>query len=119
MRNVSIFSGLRDLENQKWQLSYETDAAGQKISGSKSDLITAVLSGAYVRIGIGNNYFTAAQNVHIHGKNDTVSAELLNHVSKASWNTMKKKAYWYFVIVDTNGIRRMTSKENNCSDNCY
>ena len=59
-----------------------------------------------------NEIFTAAQKVHVHGENDTVSAELLNHVSKASWNTMQKQAYWWFVIVDTNGIRRMTSKEN-------
>ena len=82
------------------------------MNGSKSDLITAVLSGAYVRIGMGNNYFTAAQNVHIHGENDLVSTELLNHVSKASWNTMQKNAYWSFVIVDTNSVRRITSKKN-------
>ena len=82
------------------------------MNGSKSDLITSVLSGAYVRIGMGNNYFTAAQNVHIHGENDLVSAELLNHVSKASWNTMQKNAYWSFVIVGTNSVRRITSKKN-------
>ena len=107
-----IFLGVRDLKNQKWKLLYENDAAGKRVNGSKSDLITAVLSGAYVRIGMDDKYFTAAQKVHIHGENDTVSAELLNHVSKASWNTMQKQTYWWFVIVDTNGIRRMTSKEN-------
>ena len=43
-----IFLGVRDLKNQKWKLLYENDAAGKRLNGSKSDLITAVLSGAYV-----------------------------------------------------------------------
>ena len=80
------------------------------MTGSKPDLLKAVVSGAQVRIGIGNDYFTEAQNVLIHGETDIVSAELLNHVSKGSWNTMQKNAYWWFVLVDTTGSYHMTSK---------
>ena len=105
-----IFSGLQELENPKWRLVYENDAAGKRVSGSKSALVKAALSGAYVRISTGNNYFTAAQNVFVYDDNTTVSAELLTHVSKSSWNKMQANTYWWFVILDTNGNFHMTSK---------
>ena len=105
-----IFSGLQELEDPRWRLVYENDAAGKRVSGSKSELVKAALSGASVRIGTGNNYFTAAQNVLVHDDNATVSAELLTHVSKSSWNRMQANTYWWFVILDTNGNFHMTSK---------
>ena len=57
-----------------WHLAYSIDRHGNTLSGSKNDLLHAVKHGAQVRVGIGNVYFTEAQNVYIHGVNDTISA---------------------------------------------
>ena len=61
-----------------------------------------MLSGARVRVVIGTNYSTEADNVHVHG--DHVSAQLLQHVSKATWDKFKDDAYWIWMMVSTNGV---------------
>ncbi len=68
----------------------------------------AVLSGARIRVSLGPNYYTEAQGVYVKG--GEVQAELLNHVSKASWNRMQSNAYWWWVMVSTRGTYYMTSK---------
>ncbi len=70
-------------------------------------MIASVLSGARVRVALGSDYYTEAQGVYVKGFD--VHAELLNHVSKASWNQMQTNAYWWWVIVSTNGHYYMTS----------
>ena len=65
-----------------------------------------MLSGARVRVVIGTSYSTEADNLHIH-KNH-VFAQLLQHVSKASWDTFQDNAYWWWVIVSTDGLMQMT-----------
>ena len=67
-----------------------------------------MLSGARVRvvIAVANSYSTEADNVHVHG--DHVFAQLLQHVSKASWDRFQNSAYWWWVIVSTSGVMQMT-----------
>jgi len=89
-----------------WQLAYHHDEDGNAVSGLKYSLISAVLSGARVRVVIGKSYSTEADNVQVHGSH--VFAQLLQHVSKASWDTFQDNAYWWWVIVSTDGVMQMT-----------
>lgn len=89
-----------------WQLAYHHDGNGKAISGWKYSLVSSVLSGARVRVVIGTSYSTETDNVHMHG--DHVFAQLLQHVSKASWDKFQDNAYWWWVIVSTNGVMQMT-----------
>lgn len=59
-----------------------------------------------MRVVIGTSYSTEADNVHVHGNH--VFAQLLQHVSKASWDKFQDNAYWWWVIVSTNGVMQMT-----------
>ena len=59
-----------------------------------------------MRVVIGTSYSTEADNVHVYG--NQVFAQLLQHVSKASWDRFQKNAYWWWVIVSTNGVMQMT-----------
>ena len=85
---------------------YQHDGNGIAISGWKYSLVSAVLSGARVRVVIGTSYSTEADNVHVHGGH--VFAQLLQHVSKASWDRFQKNVYWWWVIVSTSGVMQMT-----------
>ena len=89
-----------------WQLAYHHDANGKAIAGWKYGLISAVLSGARVRVVTGTSYSTETDNVHVHAGN--VFAQLLQHVSKASWDKFQNNAYWWWVFVSTNGVMQMT-----------
>ncbi|KAL9988104.1 hypothetical protein ACROYT_G002509 [Oculina patagonica] len=89
-----------------WQLAYHHDENGNTVAGWKYSLVSAVLSGARVRVVMGTSYSTEADNVHVNG--DQVSAQFLQHVSKASWDKFQDNAYWWWVIVSTNGVRQMT-----------
>ena len=89
-----------------WQLAYSHDIDGNSVKGWKYSLVSAVLSGARVRVVIGTGYSTEADNVHVHGGH--VFAQLLQHVSKASWDRFQDDAYWWWVMVSTNGIMEMT-----------
>ena len=53
-----------------------------------------------------DKYSTEADNVHVLGHH--VFAQLLQHVSKASWNKFQDNAYWWWVIMSTNGNMEMT-----------
>ena len=55
---------------------------------------------------IGTSYSAEADNVQI--SNNQVFAQLLNHVSKASWDKFQNNAYWWWVIVSTDGQMQMT-----------
>ena len=59
-----------------------------------------------MRVVTGTSYSTEADNVHVHG--DHVFAQLLQHVSKASWDKFQDNAYWWWVIVSTSGVMQMT-----------
>lgn len=59
-----------------------------------------------MRVVIGTGYSTEADNVHVYGGH--VFAQLLQHVSKASWDRFQDNAYWWWVMVSTNGIMEMT-----------
>ncbi|XP_078379875.1 uncharacterized protein LOC144662806 [Oculina patagonica] len=89
-----------------WQLAYHHDENGNTVAGWKYSLVSAVLSGARVRVVIETSYSTETDNVHVHG--DHVFAQLLQHVSKASWDKFQDNAYWWWVIVSTNGVMQMT-----------
>ena len=89
-----------------WQLAFHNDANGNVLSGSKASLISAVLSGARVRVFIGANYNTEADSLHLFGGH--VFAQLLQQVSKASWDRFQNNVYWCWVIVSTNGMMQMT-----------
>ena len=90
----------------QWQQALHNDASGNALSGSKYSLMAAVLSGARVRVVIGTSYNTEADNVHVHG--GQVYAQLLQSVSKASWDKFQDNAYWWWVIVSTSGVMQMT-----------
>lgn len=51
-------------------------------------------------------YSTEADSVQVFGHH--VFAQLLQHVSKASWDKFQGNAYWWWVIVSTNGNMEMT-----------
>ena len=98
-----------------WQLAFSTDANSNVLSGSKASLVSAVLSGARVRVVLGTSYSTEADNVHVYSKQ--VFAQLLQHVSKASWDKFQNNAYWWWVIVSTNGVMQMTRYNVGSSTN--
>lgn len=89
-----------------WKLALHNDANGNVLSGSKYSLMAAVLSGARVRVIIGTSYSTEADNVHVFGNH--VFAQLLQHVSKASWDRFQDNAYWWWVFVSSNGVMQTT-----------
>ena len=89
-----------------WKLVFHNDANGNVLSGSKYSLMAAVLSGARVRVIIGTSYSTETDNMHVFGNH--VFAQLLQHISKASWNRFQDNAYWWWVFVSTNGVMQMT-----------
>lgn len=59
-----------------------------------------------MRVVIGTSYSTEPDNVHVYG--DHVFAQLLLHVSKGSWEWFQTDAYWWWVMVSTDGIMEMT-----------
>lgn len=89
-----------------WQLAYHHDANGNAIAGWKYALISAVLSGARIRVVTGHSYSTETDNVHV--RDGHVFAQLLQHVSKKSWDRFQDNAYWWWVIVSTDGRMQMT-----------
>ena len=90
-----------------WHLAYHHDENGNTIAGWRYGLISAVLSSARVRVVIlGNSYSTETDNIHVHAGH--VFAQLLQHVSKASWDRFQDNAYWWWVYVSTNGQMQMT-----------
>jgi len=90
----------------RWQLAYYHDSEGIAMEGSKYSLVSAVLSGARVRVVIGTSYSTEVDSMFL--LDDNVFAQLLQSVSKASWDTFQNNAYWFWMIVSTNGLRQMT-----------
>ena len=106
--NLYLFVPIKECRpcSTPWQLAYHHDGSGNAVSGWKYSLISAVLSGARIRVVIGESYTTEADNVHVHGSH--VFAQLLQHVSKASWDRFQDNAYWWWVIVSTNGVMQMT-----------
>lgn len=106
--NFYLFVLIKECEpcSIPWLLAYHHDGSGNAVSGWKYSLISAVLSGARIRVVIGKSYSTEADNVHVHGNH--VFAQLLQHVSKASWDKFQNNAYWWWVIVSTSGVMQMT-----------
>ena len=68
--------------------------------------MASAILGARVRLMIGDNYVTEANS--LHDKEDELHAQLLQHVSKASWNTFDEDAYWSWSTVNTAGDRFIT-----------
>jgi len=89
-----------------WQLAYAHDSEGIAMEGSKYSLVSAVLTGARVRVVIGTSYSAEVDSMFL--LDDNVFAQLLQSVSKASWDTFQDDAYWWWIIVSTNGLRQMT-----------
>jgi len=89
-----------------WQLAYAHDSEGIAMEGSKYSLVSAVLTGARVRVVIGTSYSAEVDSMFL--LDDNVFAQLLQHVSKASWDTFQDNAYWVWMIVSTNGLRQRT-----------
>lgn len=106
--NFYLFVPIKDCRpcSTSWKLAYYHDGSGNAVSGWKYLLISAVLSGARVRVVTWKSYSTEADNFQVHGSN--VFAQLLQHVSKASWYTFQDNAYWWWVIVSTGGVMQMT-----------
>jgi len=90
----------------QWELAYHHDSKGCAKEGRKYSLLSAVLSGARVRVVIGKDYATEMDTAWVH--NDNVFAQLLQHVSKASWYEFQDDAYWFWMIVSTDGLTQRT-----------
>jgi len=109
--NFYLFVSIKDYGpcSTPWKLAYHHDGDGNAVSGLKYSLISAVLSGARARVVIGKSYSTEADNVQVHGSH--VFAQLLQHVSKASWDKFQDNAYWWWVMVSTDGVMQMTTND--------
>uniref|UniRef100_A0A3G9CNH9 Shell matrix protein n=1 Tax=Laqueus rubellus TaxID=93892 RepID=A0A3G9CNH9_LAQRU len=92
--------------NSEWQQVFENDKAGKHVSGSLSKLINGINNGARVRVSLGT-YFTEADSVSIV-KGNVVCGQLLQHVSKASWQSFQSNAYHWWVMACSNGFYQMT-----------
>ncbi|WAR14401.1 hypothetical protein MAR_004506 [Mya arenaria] len=90
---------------QNWTHILTTSTNGVVTYGSKSDLISAAMSGSDVRIQLGDNEFMSVQNLHTVG--DNICGQALFHISKASWKTFQEKAYWWFLNVCSTGRFQM------------
>ncbi|WAR14328.1 hypothetical protein MAR_004433 [Mya arenaria] len=91
--------------HQNWTHILTTSTNGVVTYGSKSDLISAAMSGSDVRIQLGDNEFMSVQNLHTVG--DNICGQALFHISKASWKTFQEKAYWWFLNVCSTGRFQM------------
>ncbi|WAR14337.1 hypothetical protein MAR_004442, partial [Mya arenaria] len=82
-----------------------TDTNGVVTFGSKSELISAAMTGSDVRIQLRDYYFTSVQNLQTVG--DNICGQALFHISKASWKTFQENAYWWSLNVCTTGRVQM------------
>jgi len=89
-----------------WQLAYRHESNGCSKEGSKYSLISAISSGARVRVVLGTSYSAEVDKAWVH--NGDVFAQLLHHVSKSSWNRFQDDAYWFWMIVSTDGLVQRT-----------
>ncbi|WAR14560.1 hypothetical protein MAR_004665 [Mya arenaria] len=93
--------------HQNWTHVLTTDANGVVTFGSKTDLISAAMTGSDVRIymRLWVNYYTSVQNLHTVG--DNICGQALFHIGKATWRTFQDNAYWWFLNVCTTGSVQM------------
>ncbi|XP_052820043.1 uncharacterized protein LOC128245863 [Mya arenaria] len=89
----------------KWMHVLTTDTNGVVTFGSKSELISAAMTGSDVRIQLRDYYFTSVQNLQTVG--DNICGQALFHISKASWKTFQENAYWWSLNVCTTGRVQM------------
>ena len=94
-----------------WKLVFHNDTDGRTLAGSRASLVAAVSSGARIRVFIealvdggvtsARLYSTEADNLSIYGGH--VFAQLLQNVSKASWESFHDDVYWWWLITSTDG----------------
>ncbi|EDO46271.1 predicted protein [Nematostella vectensis] len=89
--------------NSEWRLVYENNPSGGAVHGNKYALLAAILAGARVRVSTGD-YVAEADGIYVHDGH--AHAELLQHVSKATWMTFQADAYWYWTILATTGFHQ-------------
>jgi len=92
-------------ENQcckPWQLIYEVNSNGARVSGNKQALLGAILAGSRIKVSfIGSSYYAEADGAFVYGGH--AHAELLQSVSKSSWKNFRGDAYWWWTMLSTNG----------------
>lgn len=102
-----FFSLLDRTCKSKWFKAYEHDENGKSPGDAlRCDLMASAIMGARIRLMIGENYITEADS--LLDKGNDLHAQLLHHVSKASWNTFEEDAYWSWSTMNTAGHRFVT-----------
>ena len=104
------------IDTRPWGQVLSNDPFGNVVSGSRTHLVHAVRTGADVRCVQGDRkqgYSFKAQNLAVSPDGNHVAAQTLNHVSMQSApnpNEMmiQPRAYWWFTIVSTKGLREMS-----------
>lgn len=104
------------IDTRPWGQVLSNDPFGNVVSGSRTHLVHAVRTGADVRCVQGDRkqgYSFKAQNLEVSPDGNHVAAQTLNHVSMQSApnpNEMmiQPRAYWWFTIVPTKGLREMS-----------
>ncbi|XP_078371860.1 uncharacterized protein LOC144655480 [Oculina patagonica] len=104
------------VDTRPWNQALSNDQSGNVLTGSRSNLVQAVRAGADVRCVQGNEKqgnIYKAQNLAVSPDGNHVAAQSLNHVSMQSAPNpnevmIQPKAYWWFTIVSTTGLREMS-----------
>ncbi|KAK3596743.1 hypothetical protein CHS0354_036367 [Potamilus streckersoni] len=88
--------------NTKWLKILENDEFGLIVTGSKEDLVKAVLVGAQVRVYVPEwGYLTSLQNLHTI--TNEICGQAVFHISKFAYDRFLSNAYWYFLNLCSTG----------------
>lgn len=97
-----VTTSLTESCNTKWRKILENDASGSTVTGSKEDLVKAVLGGAQVRVYVPEwGYLTSLQNLQAISNN--ICGQAVFHISKAAYDRFQTNAYWYFLNLCSTG----------------
>ena len=104
------------IDTRPWKEALSNGPSGNVLLGCRDALVQAVRAGADVRCVQGgevNGYAYKAQNLAISPDGNHVAAQAVSHVSMMTApnpNEMmiQPKAYWWFTIVSTTGLREMS-----------
>lgn len=103
-----------------WMLAYEHDDKGVTLDGSLNFLKSALMDGHRVKLVIGN-YSIEADNLVV--KSNSISAQLLGHVSHNGPDHFSNNSYWYWNHVTTSGagetIRYYVGSTSNGTSSNY
>ena len=84
-----------------WKLVFAHDKHGAAKSGSRADLVTAIKSGARVRVQIPSYRTAEADNLSF--QNGHVTAQLLKRLSEKNLTRIAGDTSWYWQMISTTG----------------